>query len=145
MFRRVSLINQVLRTRGIAQAATTSKKIKPTKLISAKHAKFDFIIDKDEKVGGKKGAEIELVSKGWQHYKAKGDHFTIHPVRNVVESNSVQSVDIGELNLNEQLVTNIRNKHNIDNATKLQQEALVKIRDENKNVLIAAETGCGKV
>lgn len=141
MFRRVSTINQVLLTRGITQAAPAASKVKPIKLISAKNSKFDLILDKDEK---KKGTEIELASKGWQHYKSKGDYFTIHPVRNVDESNSLESVNLSELNLPDQLVANLSHKHNIERATKLQKQALVKIRDQS-NVLIAAETGCGKV
>lgn len=89
-------------------------------------------------------SEIELASKGWQHYKAKGDHFIIHPIRDVIESNLINSTNVEELELNEQLTKNMMDKHNIHKVTKLQREAIAEIGNKH-NVLIAAETGCGKV
>jgi HrpA-like RNA helicase len=88
--------------------------------------------------------EIELASKGWQHYKAKGDHFIIHPIRDVIESNLINSTNVEDLKLNEQLAKNLTDKHDIHKVTKLQREAIEQI-SEKHNVLIAAETGCGKV
>lgn len=98
----------------------------------------------NQKKKGKKQNEHETASHGWQHYKSKGDHFTIHPVRDIIEANNLNSVDLSELNLNKRLISNINDKHDIYKATKLQAEAITKIKN-NSNVLIAAETGCGKV
>jgi hypothetical protein len=88
--------------------------------------------------------EIELASKGWQHFKAKGDHFIIHPIRDVIKSNLENSMSVEELPLNEQLKKNLLEKHEISKVTKLQREAIEEIQGKH-NVLIAAETGCGKV
>jgi HrpA-like RNA helicase len=146
MFRRVNLINQVLRSQNIAFASTVAPKTKAIPLVTCKNAKLNLMYDPNQKDKQKDvGKELELASKGWQHYKAKKDHFTIHPVRDVIEANLRSSVDFSELNVNEKLIKNMRDKHDIVKATKLQQEAIVKIRDQNNNVLIAAETGCGKV
>lgn len=99
----------------------------------------------DGLVGNRKiESEIELASKGWQHYKSKGDHFILHPSRNVIDSNFVDSTDVDKLELNERLIQNLKEKHDIHKATKLQTDAINLIMD-NKHVLIAAETGCGKV
>jgi len=87
--------------------------------------------------------KIELASNGWKHRKAKGDHFIIHPQRNVIESNFESSTNFDMLNLNEQLIHNLKEKHDIHKATNLQKNAIVQILERN-HVLIAAETGCGK-
>lgn len=144
MFRRVSLINQVLRSQKAAFASTPTPKKKPAiPLITCKNTKFNLMHDVNNEAAIQ-GAEIELSSKGWQSNKAKGDHFTIHPSRNVTDSNLVNSTNVEDLGLNEQLITNLKEKHDIHKATKLQKDAIDQIL-ERDNVLIAAETGCGKV
>lgn len=94
----------------------------------------------------KKGTstEIELASKGWQHYKAKGDHFIIHPIRDVIDANSKNYTNVEDLEINEQLAKNLTDKHDIHKITKLQKESFDQI-SAKQSVLIAAETGCGKV
>lgn len=143
MLRQVNLIKRVLRTQSIAFASTTaSSKNKPIPLITCKNTKLNLMLKDVNKP--KKSQEIELASKGWQHYKAKGDHFILHPVRNVVDSNLVNSKEFSELGLNEKLVQNINEKHDIKRATKLQVDAIEQLMQGN-HALIAAETGCGKV
>lgn len=143
MFRRVSLINRVLRSQTVLFASTTTLPKKPVPLITCKNTKFNLMSDVKH-AAKTQDAEIELTSKGWQSYKAKGDHFIIHPSRNVIDSNLEMSTNVEELGLNEQLITNLKEKHEIYKATKLQKEAIEQIL-EKQNVLIAAETGCGKV
>lgn len=149
MFLRVNLIKQVLRSQSIAFASTTTQAAKPIPLITCKNTKFNLMKDpaNDESLIKKaevEAADVELASKGWQHYKAKGDHFIIHPSRDVIESNMKESTDFEGLDLNEQLLKNLKEKHDIHKATKLQVDAIREIRGMH-NVLIAAETGCGKV
>lgn len=147
MFRRVNLINQLLKTQKIAFASTATQSKKPIPLITCKNTKFNLMLDAEtKKPNATHGTtnEIELASKGWQHYKAKGDHFIIHPVRDVIESNLKDSKSVDELELNEQLKRNLHEKHDIVKVTKLQTDA-IKMILEKKHVLIAAETGCGKV
>lgn len=143
MFRRVSLINRALKVQRFACASTSSSAGKPIPLITCKNTKFNLM--SDGLVGNRKiESEIVLASKGWQHYKSKGDHFILHPSRNVIDSNFVDSTDVDKLELNERLIQNLKEKHDIHKATKLQTDAINLIMD-NKHVLIAAETGCGKV
>lgn len=147
MFRRVNLINQVLKTQSVAYASTGTKAKNAIPLITCKNTKFNLMLDENivkKAAHGNISEEIELASKGWQHYKAKGDHFIIHPIRNVIESNLKNSTDVEELGLNEQLLRNLRDKHNIDKTTKMQTEAIQMIL-KKEHVLLAAETGCGKV
>lgn len=147
MFQRVSLIGQLLRSQRIACASTAVAGKKPVPIITCKNTKFNLMSDGDgsvEKVYARQGSEIELASKGWQHYKSKGDHFLIHPSRNVIDSNFTNSTDFESLELNEQLIQNLKEKHDIHKATKIQSDAIKQILNK-KHVLIAAETGCGKV
>lgn len=140
MFRQLNLVNRVIKSRSVASASTAAPKIKQIPIITCKNTKFNLYAG--DKIDSK--APLELASKGWQHYKSKGDNFTIHPSREVIESNLKDSVDFSELELNETLVKNLDEKHNIRKATKLQKEAIQEILQGN-HVLIAAETGCGKV
>lgn len=143
MFRRVNLINQVLRTQRIACTSTATASKITAKIITCKNTKFN-LVNNNEEVNKKKKSEIELASKGWQHNKSKGDHFIIHPSRNVIESNFKDSTEVDKLELNDSLIRNLKEKHNIHKATKLQTDAINEILKKN-HVLIAAETGCGKV
>lgn len=140
MFRQLNLVNRVIRSRNIALASTAAQISKPVPLVTCKNSKFNLYAENDSKLR----TPLELASKGWQHYKSKGDHFIIHPSRDVIESNLKESVDFSELELDETLVKNLDEKHNIRKATKLQKEAIDEIL-QGKHVLIAAETGCGKV
>lgn len=94
--------------------------------------------------GSQEVTDIKLASQNWQHYKAKGDHFIIHPVRDVIESNLKNSTKIELFELNEQLTKNAIEKHDLEMVTMLQNEAINEIQ-QGQHVLIAAETGCGKV
>lgn len=140
MFRQLNLVNRVIKSRSVALASTAAQKSQPIPIITCKNTKFNLFAGDD--IDPK--APLELASKGWQHHKAKGDYFTIHPSREVIESNLKDSVDFSELELNETLVKNLDEKHGIRKATKLQKDAIAEILQGN-HVLIAAETGCGKV
>lgn len=146
MFRLVTSMKRVLGSQIFTFASTASPNKKPIPLITCKNTKFNLMYDANYNAvqGTKHGAQIELSSKGWQSNKAKGDHFIIHPSRNVIESNLVNSTNVEELGLNEQLITNLKDKHDIHKATKLQKEAIDQILKRH-NVMIAGETGCGKV
>lgn len=145
MFQRLNLINVVLSSQRIVHASTsTGKKLTP--LITCKHTKYNLMLDehKFQTDGSQEITDIKLASQNWQHYKAKGDHFIIHPVRDVIESNLKNSTNIELFELNEQLTKNAIEKHDIEKVTMLQNEAINEIQ-QGRHVLIAAETGCGKV
>lgn len=167
MFRQVNLIKQLLRSHSVAFASTEVKAVKPIPLITCKHSEYNLMIDSNtgnpinnqpkeirrRKRSGKKDEplepqstepEIKLASQNWQHYKAKGDHFIIHPVRDVTQSNLKNSKRFQDFGFNETVVKNLIEKFDITRATKLQIDAITEILNK-KNVLIAAETGCGKV
>lgn len=160
MYRQLTLVKQVLKAQNVTYATAaierkperkpeTKSETKPTSkpipLITCKNTKFNLMFDENQKVlKATNDSEIELASKGWQHYKAKKDHFIIHPIKNVIESNAKNSTEIENLDLHEKLIRNAREKHDIVKATKLQTDAIEQI-SKGHNVLIAAETGCGKV
>lgn len=123
------------------KAATAQNRVP---LITCKQTKFNLFLDKSGETKSKEPSDdILLASKGWQDHKAKGDHFTIHS-RKDIESNFKDAVNFSELSLHEQLLKNLDAKHNIQKATKLQRDAFQQIMQGN-HVLLAAETGCGKV
>lgn len=137
-------MQQVLKAQSIGYS-TAAAATKPIPLITCKNTQFNLMYDESQKRKlPVKPSEIVLASKGWQHYKSKRDHFIIHPIKNVIESNLANSTDIEKLDLNEQLIANAKEKHDVVKATKLQTDAIEEI-GKGHNVLIAAETGCGKV
>jgi hypothetical protein len=97
----------------------------------------------DELGNEKKNDEILLASKGWQHYKSKGDFFIINPTK---EPSDVlkDGVNYKSLELNEQLVKNLEEKHDITIASKIQVDTMREMFN-SQHVLLAAQTGCGKV
>ena len=141
---KISLLSHVIKTQRVACASLATAVKKSNPLITCKNTKFNLMSEDIEKDYSKPGAEIELASKGWQHYKSKGDHFIIHPSRNVIDSNFKDSTDVDNFELNSQMIHNLKEKHDIHKATKLQTLAINKIL-KGEHVLIAAETGCGKV
>ncbi|CRL00412.1 CLUMA_CG013679, isoform A [Clunio marinus] len=144
MYRRTGIIQTFLRRQSTNAATLPANKKSLIPLITCKNTEFNLMYDVDnKKTNLPHVSKIVLASKGWQHYKAKGDHFIIHPIKDIIETNLKDSTDFENLNLNETLLKNLREKHDIRKATKLQQEAIAEIRNKN-NVLIAAETGCGK-
>lgn len=145
MFKGLRLVNQVWRIQRIAYASTTAAAKKPFPIITCKNTKYNLMSDgATQKNQAKPEDKKELASHGWHHRKAKGDHFIIHAQRNVIDSNFDKSTSFEELQLNSQLIHNLKEKHDIHKATKLQKSAIEKIL-KRKHVLIAAETGCGKV
>lgn len=134
----------VNRTSCLFYASTAAKKIKTKEkrepLITCKNNKLNLYLNDTKQIDQN---EIVLASKGWQHYKAKGDYFIIHQKRDASDILK-DAPEYKSLGLNPVLVKNLDEKHDITKATKLQQEAIKEILD-NQHVLIAAETGCGKV
>jgi ATP-dependent RNA helicase DDX28 len=110
-------------------------------LITCKNKEFNLYLD--QKKATKPDDQIVLASKGWQHQKSKGDYFTIHATKSA--DNVLQNgTNFSELNLDKQLIKNLEEIHDITIATKLQTDAMKEIFN-NQHVLLAAETGCGKV
>lgn len=109
-------------------------------LITCKNKKLDLYL---EDLGKIKNEEIVLASKGWQHNKSKGDYFIIQQSRDASDILK-NAPDFKTLELNEQLVKNLSEKHDITQATKLQIDCMKEIFDD-QHVVLAAETGCGKV
>lgn len=89
--------------------------------------------------------DIPLASAGWQHYKSKHDHFTIHPhIDSETEAEKEQySHSFDKYNFDPQLVNNLELQLNVDRTTYIQSRAIPQIQT-GKHTLIAAETGCGK-
>jgi superfamily II DNA/RNA helicase len=137
----VKFKNIVSKTPCLFYATRVPKKAKEPALITCKNNKLDLYLS-DLKRKKRAEEEIVLASKGWQHYKAKGDHFIIHQTRDASDILK-EACDYSSLNLNERLVRNLDEMHDITKATKLQRESIEQI-SSNENVLICAETGCGK-
>lgn len=145
MFRRLNVIHKVLKSQSIVYKSTVASVVKPIPLITCKNTKFNFFQnDHPAETLSESADEMELASKGWQHYKAKGDHFIIHAIKDVIDSNFKDSVNFADFEFNEQLLKNLSEKHGIEKATKLQKNVMDEMLMK-KHVLIAAETGCGKV
>ncbi|KAG5310347.1 DDX28 helicase, partial [Acromyrmex insinuator] len=103
---------------------------------------------------------IPLASKGWHHYKSKGDYFCIYPLTNVTkeafgesfkekekekqkEKEEEEAHDSFEcLGLNPQII-DILKRYSITKPLKIQKIGIPKILN-GANTVIAAETGCGK-
>ena len=127
---------------SVASASTQSAQKKKIPLITCKNKKLDYFLNDVPKKRNAAEA-VELASKGWQHYKSKGDFFTIHSTSEA--SNILKNApEYSTLELDKQLVKNLDDKHDITRATKLQLDAMTEIFN-NQHILLAAETGCGKV
>lgn len=115
--------------------------ISKTPLISCKVSKFnqyvETVIPQDAKFGS-----IPLASSGWKHYRAKGDHFTIHPNASQ-EVDTVAEKSFADLQLNEQVIENLKLRLDITQPSSIQCRAFSHILRKD-HTLIAAETGCGK-
>ncbi|KAG5330834.1 DDX28 helicase, partial [Acromyrmex heyeri] len=101
---------------------------------------------------------IPLASKGWHHYKSKGDYFYIYPLTNVTKEAFDESFKEKEkekeeeeeeahnsferLGLNPQII-DILKRYSITKPLKIQKIGIPKILN-GANTVIAAETGCGK-
>lgn len=138
MLRTIKLL-RVHRIACYSTAATKVEQQKPIPLITCKNTKFNLFLN--DVVDTK--TEVVLASKGWQHYKAKGDHFIIHPVKELDKSKSKSSKTFEQLELDQRIVENMRNVQDIVNPTVEQEEAINHVR-KNEHVLLAAHTGCGK-
>lgn len=123
-------------------ASTVSPSTKRIPLITCKNKEFDLYLNENKK-HVEPGEEIKLASKNWQHYKAKGDFFVIHPTRSPQDV-LIEAEDFSQLDLDKKLVNNLYEKHEITKATKIQVDCMKEIFN-NQHVLLAAETGCGKV
>lgn len=124
-----------------SSASTLSATKKKIPLVTCKNKKLDYFLDDIPKKRSESEA-IELASKGWQHYKSKGDFFTIHATREASDTLK-DAPDYSTLGLDKQLVENLDEKHDITKATKLQLDAMKEIFN-NQHIILAAETGCGK-
>jgi ATP-dependent RNA helicase DDX28 len=122
-----------------SSASNSTKTKKRIPLVTCKNKQLNLFLNEDRI----KEKEIVLASKGWQHYKAKGDHFTIHPTADASDILK-DGKEFNSFGLEEKLVQNLEEKHDITIATKLQMNAMEEIFND-QHVLLAAETGCGKV
>lgn len=112
-----------------------------TPLISCKHSKFnqyqETVIQQNTKFGS-----IPLASSGWQHYKSKGDHFTIHPTA-YHQFNMAVDKSFTDFELNDKIIENLKLCLDVTNPSDIQCSAIPRILGKD-HTLIAAETGCGK-
>ncbi|KAL6437714.1 hypothetical protein ACFW04_004236 [Cataglyphis niger] len=140
--------------RGIKRKGNASRIERPkeidtegkTPIIVCKRKEFNFY----EGQTYSKFESIPLASKGWQHYKSKGDFFFVYPLTNVEEEafdneshNEEKICDtFAQFGLNPQII-NILEKYNITKPLKIQTIGIPQIMN-GVNTIIAAETGCGK-
>lgn len=122
--------------------SSVKKSVSPkTPFITCKQTKFnqhvETVIAKDSKFG-----TIPLASSGWQHYRAKGDQFTIHPIASQ-QNDAPADKSFTDMQLNEQIVTNLKLRLDVTNPNTIQLSAYPPLI-RNEHTLIAAETGCGK-
>lgn len=88
-------------------------------LISCKRKKFDHY----SSMYYSKLDEVPLVSKGWNHSKAKGDFFTVHPLSDNIPE---EKYSFPECGLNNDLISTLQ-KQDIINATEFQYRAITTI------------------
>lgn len=110
-----------------------------TPIIKCKKQMYDFY-----KEDTRSKEKPVLASHSWKNRKSKGDHFFIYPYNNdVVEANKeVGSETFQDLDINATVCNNLGNL-NIYEPLEVQKLGIPKIFQEC-NVLLAAETGCGK-
>ncbi|KAG5675535.1 hypothetical protein PVAND_005431 [Polypedilum vanderplanki] len=137
----LKLRNFASKTPCLFYSTKTKRRNKEFPLITCKNSKLNLYLS-DFKGGNQNEQDIILASKGWQHYKAKGDYFIIHQTRDASDILK-EAQDYSSLGLNEKLVKNLEEKHDITKATKLQMDSIKEI-SHNSHVLLCAETGCGK-
>ncbi|KAH8360935.1 hypothetical protein KR093_000540 [Drosophila rubida] len=128
-----------------AQVKTKEPKSSSKPLISCRRTQFNLL--EHERSDAKFGA-VALCSKGWLHNKSKGDHFTLNAtITGEQRQSEMQSLEdflgTGQLELDEQLLKNLKTELGIKQLTSIQAQAMP-IVDGSFHTLIAAETGCGK-
>lgn len=87
---------------------------------------------------------IRLASQGWCHRKSRGDYFTILGYReNPAIINPTEPIkSFSDLGIIPNIITNLE-KQNITSPTVIQVEGIPAIL-KGQNVILTAETGCGK-
>lgn len=142
MFKNLRTVLQLAKFRTYASKPSLKKQVLPkTPLITCKVSKFDqyleTVIPNDAKFG-----TIPLASSGWQHYKSKGDHFTIHPIAAQQIDNAAEK-SFADMQLNERIIQNLKLRLDVTRPNSIQCSACPPLL-RNDHTLIAAETGCGK-
>lgn len=137
----------IILSRRYATKPNTIRKadVRPIQLITCKQTKFNMQQTEVPAISNAKFGTIPLASSGWHHYKAKSDHFTIHPTALSPDTDapSADARQFNRLALDEQLVTNLMTNLGINTASEIQSKAIPSVLAMN-HTLIAAETGCGK-
>lgn len=111
---------------------------KPIPLITCMRTQFNLFWNQE--IPKSKSGEILLACQAWQNYKAKGDHFIIHPVKDSASAMGTKSFK--ELDIDDKIIENIKSQ-DIIMPTKIQEEA-IPLMLSNEHILLAAETGSGK-
>lgn len=142
MLKNVRIIVQLSNFRTYSSKPSIKKQvITKTPLISCKVSKFDqyqeTVIPQNAKFGS-----IPLASAKWNHFKAKGDHFTIHPSASA-ELDTPADKSFADFELDEKIIENLKVQLDVSNPNSIQCGAIHQILCK-EHTLIAAETGCGK-
>ncbi|XP_011862936.1 PREDICTED: probable ATP-dependent RNA helicase DDX28 [Vollenhovia emeryi] len=122
-----------------------------TPIIVGKRKEFNFY----EGQTYPKYEPIPLISKGWHHYKSKGDYFSVYPLTSVKKESYGKSLkneegeeeedacdSFDQFGLDPQLI-DVLKRYSITKPLKIQKMGIPKIIN-GANTVIAAETGCGK-
>ncbi|KAJ8673359.1 hypothetical protein QAD02_004621 [Eretmocerus hayati] len=107
-------------------------------IIKCRRSKFDFY----QGDTFPKFEAIPLVSRGWQHRLSKGDYFTIYPTESSPQEELVSSLTFEDIKLNPKILESLEDM-GIKHPTPIQKLGIPSIMDR-KNVILTAETGCGK-
>lgn len=84
--------------------------------------------------------DVPLASKGWNHNKAKGDYFVIHP--NLEGWAEEPQIELDKIAIDPILIKCLKDQ-GISALTAFQERAISTIKT-GKQAMLAAETGCGK-
>ncbi|KAF2904950.1 hypothetical protein ILUMI_01231 [Ignelater luminosus] len=125
-----------IKTSALLTDLATKKLQKGALVISCKREEYNHYSNQRYN----KFDEVILASKGWNHSKAKGDYFTVHPNPEAYEESPRTALDELELDINLKECLQAQNIHEL---TAFQTEA-ISVISQAKHAMLTAETGCGK-
>lgn len=124
-----------MRQANFSSVLPITKESGPEQLISCKRKELDFYTS----AAYDRSEEVPLASKGWRHSKAKGDYFTVLPIKGCSDETTFSFRELGI----QTDIIDVLKSNSIINATEFQYRAIQGIQS-GSHCLLGAETGCGK-